>query len=783
MSSDRMAWGAIGAVSRHGLRRHWSRLLVLGLAAGLLGSAVLAAAAVARRTATAHDRLAAATHVEDAEVSVFGDPGLVDDVRAFTGIERSTTATLFVGALGGPGVSYLAVRSSDADGLGEPAVVSGRPADPASGDEVVVTEQLADALGLVPGDDLPLCLLTRDEFASFDTGFGEPDGPCLQLQVTGIGRTVGSDRSTSVFAGPGLAAALSDDLVAGRVVDLRLDRGVELGALVAQVDALAAAHPPPAGAEEFPVVALATPAEVRSTASATARVLVGGLVLCAVVAALVGLLLLGQALGRRFEGEAADQAVEAALGLTPGERAMGRVLPGLLAAGVAAVVAALGALVAGAVEPLGPLADLEPTPGWAPNVGLAATGGLLVATTVLALIALAARRAGRKPRATTTSGRRLARRPPVPGGVVAATGAWLAFGRRSGRARLPVRATLATVVIGVAGVTAALTVSASLDRVGADPSRFGWNGDVVVVDARAEVVADVRRDPRVGSTVWLHQVEGTLDGRATTLVSFEVDEPGAPVWTIHRGHLPTSDDEVLLGTRLAGRLDASVGEVVRLALLDGGERELTVTGIGIGPVSGPDGLGTTALVRPGALDGGDVTAAFDELLVRAADGTDRDALLDDLAGRYEVNRPAPPASVQDVLDLDRVPDLLAAYLAVVALAALANGMAVVVGRRGPELATLRAIGLTPAQMLWSVLVAALATVAIGLVVGIPLGLGIGRLVWWGLTDRIGLATDIAVPAAGIAMVGVGALVVTGLAAALPAWRAARLRPGTLLRTE
>jgi ABC-type lipoprotein release transport system permease subunit len=159
------------------------------------------------------------------------------------------------------------------------------------------------------------------------------------------------------------------------------------------------------------------------------------------------------------------------------------------------------------------------------------------------------------------------------------------------------------------------------------------------------------------------------------------------------------------------------------------------------------------------------------------------ALVDDLAVEHELSTPAPPDPVRDVLDLDRIPDLLAGYLALVALAAMANGLAAVVRRRSRDLATLQAIGLTPRQVVGAVLSAALATAAVGLVVGVPVGPGLGRLVWWLVTDRVGLATDVLVPVAELALVVLGALVVAVVASVVPALRALRLRPGVLLRAD
>src|SRR4051812_37505836 len=125
-SSSPLATGAVGAVARNQLRRSWARLAALGLAAGLLGSAVVGVAVVARRSATAYERLAVATDMEDAGVAVFGDPSLAEEVRALPGVADSSVSSMFVGGVTGRGVTFLGVRAAPADALGRPVVIHGR---------------------------------------------------------------------------------------------------------------------------------------------------------------------------------------------------------------------------------------------------------------------------------------------------------------------------------------------------------------------------------------------------------------------------------------------------------------------------------------------------------------------------------------------------------------------------------------------------------------------------------------------------------------------------------
>ena len=72
---------------------------------------------------------------------------------------------------------------------------------------------------------------------------------------------------------------------------------------------------------------------------------------------------------------------------------------------------------------------------------------------------------------------------------------------------------------------------------------------------------------------------------------------------------------------------------------------------------------------------------------------------------------------------------------------------------------------------------------VGLLVGIPLGLAVGRLAWTWVADEVPLVYVSPVALVAMALTIPAALLVTNLVAALPGRRAARLAPATVLRTE
>ena len=73
--------------------------------------------------------------------------------------------------------------------------------------------------------------------------------------------------------------------------------------------------------------------------------------------------------------------------------------------------------------------------------------------------------------------------------------------------------------------------------------------------------------------------------------------------------------------------------------------------------------------------------------------------------------------------------------------------------------------------------------AIGLAVGIPLGLALGRILWHAAADMAPLAYVPPVAAWALLLIAPAALVTANLLAAWPARRAARLHAGEILRTE
>ena len=97
---------------------------------------------------------------------------------------------------------------------------------------------------------------------------------------------------------------------------------------------------------------------------------------------------------------------------------------------------------------------------------------------------------------------------------------------------------------------------------------------------------------------------------------------------------------------------------------------------------------------------------------------------------------------------------------------------------------LRAVGLSPRQAAACVGWQAVVVAAIALLIGIPVGLAIGREAWRRVATSIPLVYVGPIsPRVVLALVVPAALAALLALAAAPAWRAAHLRPAATLRAE
>ena len=148
------------------------------------------------------------------------------------------------------------------------------------------------------------------------------------------------------------------------------------------------------------------------------------------------------------------------------------------------------------------------------------------------------------------------------------------------------------------------------------------------------------------------------------------------------------------------------------------------------------------------------------------------------------NRPTIPTSLVNFGEAVNFPLILGCVLALFGVATLIHLLVVSVVRRRREMGLLKALGFVNLQVGATVLWQATTVALVGIIVGVPLGIVIGRVVWNAFATNLGVVPVAAVPALTIAALAVGVIVVANVLAFIPAVTSARRRSvGQLLRTQ
>jgi hypothetical protein len=815
---------AVLARARAELRTRWRSWLGLTLLLGLAGGIVLALFGGARRTDTAYDRLVAAERPADLEFYAHDLPEALEgrapvtldrlerlpgvaesgrflDFPADRGDNRSlTTDTYF---------DTLAPTDQGAVGfVSRWKLLAGRHADPGRVDEAVVGFTVAEQYGLRAGSRLRLRLLSRDEAADlYQDGtlvrLPPPSaGRWVELQVVGVVAPAGQFPPRvgveigSVVLTPAFARAFGSRFALDERLRLRAADADGLRRLGAQVERLTGRP-----LDEVADTGVDGPALTRRALHLPAL----ALWLLAALGAAAALLVAGQALARQAFLEAGDAPTLWALGMSGGQLWwVAMVRAALVGLGGAAVAVAVAVVLSG-LFPLGLAATAEPRPGPAADGGPLAVGAALVVATALALAAAPAWRAARPregdapPARPSAVAAALAGTGVPPPGVV---GVRLALEPGRGRTAVPVRSTALGVVAAVAALAAALTLAASLDHFLQTPRLYGWNWDVVIGDGAGPDLGSTADRLLGGGPAVEHLSSGTIAllevagaGRAPVMAWATEPVRGSITPTVIDGRAPAGPDEILLGGRTLKAAGARVGDQLEVRLTFLGwqplqeparPRRLRVVGRGVLPLEG-------GLIGEGAaitwdglsrLTPASASPARNLLLLRWTPGTDAEQAA---AGLISETRrlifPQQPADVANFGRVENLPVLMAALVGGVALAMLVHTLVTSVRRRRRDLAVLKALGFTRGQVSAAVAWQATALLALALAVGLPVGVAAGRWLWTLFAARIYALPEPVVPLQAVLLLVPATILAANLAAAVPAWMAARTRPATVLRAE
>ncbi|RLQ03864.1 FtsX-like permease family protein [Micromonospora sp. BL1] len=259
---------------------------------------------------------------------------------------------------------------------------------------------------------------------------------------------------------------------------------------------------------------------------------------------------------------------------------------------------------------------------------------------------------------------------------------------------------------------------------------------------------------------------------------------------IREGRAPQADDEIVINTALAEAGKVKVGDRVGVLTL-APKKEFTLVGV-FGYSGGRDSIGganevyfTTPVAQQLMLGEPDV---FSNVSVQAADGTTPEALRDEVArtlgADYQVKtgeQLAADASAGLKEGLSFFNKILLGFAAVALLVGtflILNTFSIIVAQRTRELALMRAIGASGKQVIGSVVLEALAVGLIASVLGLAAGIGVGALLAYLFGQLAGGLTlaGLGVPASAVIGAFAVGMLITVIAALLPALRASRIPP-------
>ena len=810
--------------------------LSLVLVLGLVGGVALGSLAGARRTASSFDVFLASTHPSDfnflgglydpasAATSAFGrgyDPALIRAVARLPDVARVTSyagliySPLVNGAPRGTG-SVLTEGSVDGEFFTRDrvTVVQGRLANPRDPHEVMVSEELARVVWgahRLPTTSFPLGFYTPAQQAepAFGTAKVRPAFTVMVHAVaivkyndTVVEDDVDASPTGRILVTPALTRRALSCCVADTASYVTLRDPHAVGRVERAIERLM-----PRGVSPLFFTTSAFTGKARQTIEPEAV----ALAVFGTIAGLVAILLAALVIGRTLESGAAERRVLRALGADPSTMVADDLAGIAGALVVGAVLAALVALALSPLAPLGPVRAYYPGRGLsfdAPVVAGGAIGLALLAGAWAALRSVRAaphRVAGRRPGPTRPGVSRVGSALPA----AARTGVRFALDAGSGSSAVPVKSAIGGVVLAVAVIAGTLTFGASLNALVSHPRLYGWNWDVELSSngfgysdiPDGALRAQLGADHSVAAWTGVSFGELPIDGVTLPVIGLR---PGASVQPpVLSGHDVRAPGQVVLGAATLALLHKRVGDTVAIGLAP--SRRVTIVGTATLPTVGQAGSLHTTMGTGAVLDARLIPLASrnpfhssvfgpQAVWIRFAPGVDGTAARRELAALANTPRLATDGTVT-VLDVQRpaqivnyrsmgaTPALLGSALAAGAVVALGLTLIASVRRRRRDLAILKALGFTQRQLATTVAWQSSVAVVGGTVVGLPLGIVAGRLLWDQFARAIHVVPAPSVPMLTMLLVAAGAFVLGNLVAFVPGRSAARTPTALLLSAE
>jgi ABC-type lipoprotein release transport system permease subunit len=811
------------------LRDRWRPWFGLALLVGVAGGLVMGVGGGARRTDTSYSRFLESQNAWDVAVYNLPDEGTAvfdfDKVARLPQVVDSARADTEYLSLGGGQTAVAPVDDLLDNEINRIRILEGRAADQNQPGEAVIPFTVAEDFDLSIGDRLELYFDPEELRASLPAGqkptreqreFLRYLRGLVAALPGGSFEIVGIEAAPSEFP-PQFAGGAPVHLTpafaevhasrSGEMIAIQLRNGAaDVAAFREELERRSRGEP----------VEMDVQADIsRNTQRSIHQQAVSFWILTGLTA-LVGALILSQLLARQALLESSSEDVLSALGMSRRQRF-------ILALARAGLVGIIGAIVAIAVAvlisplmPTGLARIAEPDPGLAVDA-LALTIG--TGAVVLAVVLLAAWPAWRATRTLETraeSGRltapsRLADALARMGASAPSTiGVRMAIEPGRGRRAVPVRTALAVVALGVAVLMATLVFGASLTHLLDTPRLYGASWDVGVSNygsgprLEREGVAVARElDGVTGISVADVRLALQLDGERIDGLAVDTIE-GDATPPLLAGRSPENANEIVVGDQTRQSLGVDIGDRVEVQLSGSAkQRALRIVGVGVIPtVSEGASLGEGALLTiAGARQFSPRPDDGYALYLQLEPGVSEDTVIAELQQGLEARCDERPArcprgsgflaesvddTPTDIVNFGRVrnmPLVLGAVLALLAAGTLTHVLISAVRRRRRDLALLRALGFERRQCIASVAWQANTIVLIGLLIGVPAGVALGRWIWTNFAEGLGILPVPRVPAVAVLVTIAGALLLANLIAVFPARAAARARPADVLRTE
>ncbi len=824
--------------------RRWGGYLSIVLLIALTGGIGMGSLAAARRTQASFSVFLRSTNPSDMSLTGVYGPDLTRPLSRLPGVERveASSASLVGFPLDRSGAPLI--RAASYAGTVVPlgsingeyfdqdrvAVTQGRLADPKRPDECVATAQAESMLGWHLGEVLLMGFYTiaQSDLPEFGTARVKP---VLRIEMKLVGTVVFNNEvvlddvdryPTWVLFTP----ALTDMFDAGtqyRSYALKLTDGA---AGVSAVESEIIAALPRGTTYTFHVTSVVEGQVDRAVKPEAIALGVFG-----AIALLAAVLIALQMIARQIQAKEEDNEVLRALGagraMVVGDGLLGLLgavfVGSLLAAGIAVGLSPL--------SPIGPVRAVYPDPGVALDSAVLGFGLLVLVGAIGAgSVALAYRSAPgrlREKRATRAAPASLVARVAASSGapVSAVAGGRFALEPGRGRTAVPVRSALFGTALAVVIVVATLTFGSGLDTLVSHPPLYGWNWTYALSSnylVPPQSFRPLAKDPDVAAWAGVGFANAQIDGQTVPILLAGVHAYVTP--PILSGHALEADDQIVLGAATLAQLHKKVGDYVTASYGTPKDEpvyvpptQLRIVGTATLPAVGSAGslhtsMGTGAIVpvaveppefqkfltspdptlngpvmvfvrlRPGVSPAAGLAnlrrlaEAGTKAFLAVPDGDGAGASVSVLSVQY-------PAEIENYRAIGDTPLILAGGLALAAVVALGLTLVASVRRRRRDLALLKSLGFTGRQLTATVVWQATIVAAIGLVVGMPLGIALGRWLWVLFAHEIYAVPLATVPVLPLVLVGIGALALANLVAALPGRYAARTPTALVLRAE